>query len=62
MRSPALKRAAGPGASRAVVAQLGAQLAVINTVQQALTARLSLQEIYDAVGDKIREIFHKADV
>src|SRR5262245_61979956 len=55
-------RAGRPAGSRAVVAQLRAQLAIISSVQQALTARLSLQEIYDAVGDKIREIFHRADV
>src|SRR5688500_11740951 len=34
-----------------------AELAVINSVQQALAAQLDMQGIYDAVGDKIREIF-----
>ena len=34
-----------------------AELAVINSVQQALAAELDMQGIYDAVGDKIREIF-----
>ncbi len=43
-------------------AQRNAELAVINSVQQALAAELSLQGIYEAVGDKIREIFRKADV
>ena len=43
--------------------QRAAELAIINSVQQALAAELNMQEIYDAVGDKIREIFHqKADV
>ena len=56
------KRAGRRSGLDAVVAQLRAQLAIINSVQQALTARLSLQEIYDAVGDKIREIFHNRDV
>ena len=31
-------------------------------VQQALAAELNMQGIYDAVGDKIREIFHDADL
>ncbi len=42
--------------------QRAAELAVINSVQQALAAELSMQGIYDAVGDKIREIFHDMDV
>jgi len=42
--------------------QRAAELAIINSVQQALAAELSMQGIYDAVGDKIREIFNHADV
>jgi GAF domain-containing protein len=42
--------------------QRAAELAIINSVQEALAAQLSIQGIYDAVGDKIREIFHQADV
>ena len=42
--------------------QRAAELAIINSVQQALAAELNMQGIYDAVGDKIREIFHEADV
>jgi GAF domain-containing protein/CheY-like chemotaxis protein len=42
--------------------QRAAELAIINSVQQALAAELSMQGIYDAVGDKIREIFNQADV
>ncbi len=42
--------------------QRNAELAIINSVQQALAAELNMQGIYDAVGDKIREIFHEADV
>jgi signal transduction histidine kinase/CheY-like chemotaxis protein len=42
--------------------QRNAELAIINSVQQALAAELNIQGIYDAVGDKIREIFHKRDV
>ena len=42
--------------------QRTAELAIINSVQQALAAELNMQGIYDAVGDKIREIFHQADM
>jgi transcriptional regulator with GAF, ATPase, and Fis domain len=37
--------------------QRNAELAIINSVQAALAAELDIQGIYDAVGDKIREIF-----
>jgi len=33
------------------------ELAVINSIQQALASQLDMQPIYDLVGDKIREIF-----
>jgi len=39
-----------------------AELAIINSVQAALAAELNIQGIYDAVGDKVREIFHQADI
>ncbi|HRI17554.1 MAG TPA: GAF domain-containing protein, partial [Burkholderiaceae bacterium] len=42
--------------------QRAAELAIINSVQQALAAELNMQGIYDAVGDKIREIYGKADL
>jgi GAF domain-containing protein len=42
--------------------QRARELAIINSVQQALAAELNIQGIYDAVGDKIREIFHQRDV
>ncbi|HUL94820.1 MAG TPA: GAF domain-containing protein [Usitatibacter sp.] len=42
--------------------QRAAELAIINSVQQALAAELNIQGIYEAVGDKVREIFHQADV
>ncbi|MEN8172242.1 MAG: GAF domain-containing protein, partial [Chloroflexota bacterium] len=38
--------------------QRNAELAVINSVQHALSEKLDLPGIYDAVGDKIREIFN----
>ncbi|HKJ37784.1 MAG TPA: GAF domain-containing protein, partial [Anaerolineales bacterium] len=34
-----------------------AELAIINSVQAALAAKLDMQGIYESVGDKIREIF-----
>jgi GAF domain-containing protein/CheY-like chemotaxis protein len=37
--------------------QRNAELAIINSVQASLAAKLEMQAIYDAVGDKIREIF-----
>ena len=42
--------------------QRAAELAIINSVQQALAAELNMQGIYDAVGDKIREIFQQPDM
>ena len=42
--------------------QRAAELAVINSVQAALAAKLNIQDIYESVGDKIREIFHNADI
>ncbi|HKG52797.1 MAG TPA: GAF domain-containing protein [Anaerolineales bacterium] len=34
-----------------------AELAIINSVQEGLVAKIDIQGIYDLVGDKIREIF-----
>ncbi len=42
--------------------QRNAELAIINSVQAALAAELNIQGIYDAVGDKVREIFHNSDL
>ena len=42
--------------------QRNAELAIINSVQAALAAELNIQGIYDAVGDKIREIFDNSDM
>jgi len=42
--------------------QRNAELAVINSVQAALAAELNIQGIYDAVGDKVREIFGGRDI
>ncbi|MDE3133391.1 MAG: GAF domain-containing protein [Acidobacteriota bacterium] len=37
--------------------QRNAELALINSVQNALAGELELQAIYDAVGDRIRDVF-----
>ena len=37
--------------------QRNAELALINSVQEALAGELEMQAIYDVVGDRIREIF-----
>ena len=37
--------------------QRAAELAIINAVQQALAGELTMQGVYDAVGDKLRDIF-----
>ena len=37
--------------------QRAAELAIISSVQRALAGELSMQGVYDAVGDKIREVF-----
>jgi len=42
--------------------QRAAELAIINSVQRALAGELSMQGVYDAVGDKIREVFRGAVV
>src|SRR5215216_979543 len=38
--------------------QRNAELAIINSVQEALASKLDMQAIYDLVGDKVREIFN----
>lgn len=40
------------------LAEREAELALINSVQQALASRLDVQSIYTLVGDKIRDIFN----
>ncbi|NWF63003.1 MAG: GAF domain-containing protein, partial [Chloroflexi bacterium] len=45
-----------------ITEERNAELAIINSVQAALAAELNIQGIYDAVGDKVREIFHQADL
>jgi GAF domain-containing protein/CheY-like chemotaxis protein len=40
--------------------QRSAELAIINAVQQALAGELDIQGVYDAVGDKLREVFPRS--
>ena len=40
-----------------ITGERNAELAIINSVQAALAAKLEMQAIYDAVGNKIQEIF-----
>jgi hypothetical protein len=42
--------------------QRAGELSIINSVQAALARELTIQGIYDAVGDKIRDIFQNADM
>ncbi len=37
--------------------QRNAELALVNSVQEALAGELDLQAIYDVVGDKLQEVF-----
>src|SRR5439155_27233991 len=37
--------------------QRNAELALINSLQEALAGELDLQAIYDVVGDKVQEVF-----
>ncbi|HNO95703.1 MAG TPA: GAF domain-containing protein, partial [Anaerolineales bacterium] len=45
-----------------ITEERNAELAIINSVQAALAAELNIQGIYDAVGDKVHEIFNHRDM
>ncbi|MFO1303894.1 MAG: GAF domain-containing protein [Burkholderiales bacterium] len=40
--------------------QRAAELSIINAVQQALASELDIQGVYDAVGEKLREVFPRS--
>ncbi|MEW5940467.1 MAG: response regulator, partial [Chloroflexota bacterium] len=42
--------------------QRNAELAVINSIQVALSSKLDMQAIYDLIGDKIRDIFNAESI
>jgi sigma-B regulation protein RsbU (phosphoserine phosphatase) len=44
------------------LAQREAELSLINSIQVGLASKLGMQEIYELVGDKIREIFNAPNV
>jgi GAF domain-containing protein len=58
----ALAHARHTDALAAAAAQQAAELAVINSIQQAVGAALDFQAIVDAVGDKLREVFGSGDL
>jgi hypothetical protein len=43
-------------------AQRNAELAVINSIQQGVSAQLDFQRIIDLVGDKLREVFSTGEI
>ncbi len=61
MSDPTLSPKDGDSQLRQELAEREAELAIINSVQQALASRLEVQAIYDLVGDEIRDVF-KAQV
>ena len=61
MSDPTLSPANGDSLLRQELAEREAELAIINSVQQALASHLEVQAIYDLVGDEIRDVF-KAQV
>ncbi len=48
--------------AQAEAEQRAAELAIVNAVQQALAGKLNIQGVYDAVGDKLREVFASTNV
>ncbi|MEJ6002045.1 GAF domain-containing protein [Paucibacter soli] len=56
------ERTAALAAAKAQAEQRACELSIINSVQAALAAELSLQGIYDAVGEQIRAIFGGRDL
>ncbi|HET8875389.1 MAG TPA: GAF domain-containing protein, partial [Casimicrobiaceae bacterium] len=42
--------------------QRAAELAVINSIQEGISAKLDFQTIVDLVGDKLRDVFHTRDI
>src|SRR5437899_5753241 len=55
-------RAPRPATDRERIEELSAEIAVVNAVQQALAGERSIQSVYEAVGDKLQEVFPDAIV
>ncbi|MEO9137045.1 MAG: GAF domain-containing protein, partial [Casimicrobiaceae bacterium] len=49
-------------AAREMLAQRETELALINSIQRGLAAKLDFQAIVDLVGDKLREVFRTPDL
>ncbi|MBE2243424.1 MAG: GAF domain-containing protein, partial [Burkholderiaceae bacterium] len=56
------ERSAEARAARAEAERRGAELAIINSVQEGLASKLDMQAIYDLVGDRIRDLFDQQSV
>ena len=54
--------ALAPAALRTRLAQRETELALINSIQQALAARLEFQAVVDLVGDQLRALFATPDL
>ncbi len=50
------------GEAHAELQRRDAELALINSIQQGLAAKLDFQSIVDLVGDKLREVFNAPDL
>ncbi|MFO1326711.1 MAG: GAF domain-containing protein [Rubrivivax sp.] len=55
-------RTAEARAAQSAAEQRAAELAIVNAVQQALAGQLDIQRIYEAVGQKLTEIFGGRDL
>src|SRR5439155_1188470 len=51
-----------PPTDRALIEQLTAEVAIVNSIQQGMAGGLDFQGIIDLVGDKLREVFHTGDI
>lgn len=49
-------------AAQKLLAEREAELAVINSIQRGLAAKLGFQAIVDLVGDKMRDVFRTGDM
>ena len=62
LEAKVIERTSELAASNARTEQRAAELAVINSIQQAVGAELDFQAIVDLVGDKLREVFATGDM
>jgi signal transduction histidine kinase/CheY-like chemotaxis protein/signal transduction protein with GAF and PtsI domain len=62
LEAQVVERTAQARGAQAEAEQRAAELAIVNAVQQALAGKLDMQGVYDAVGDKLREVFAGTNV